>query len=98
MKEIEDGIPGTPAEEVFKELLGEDYRRNNAYKNSKSRLVSYPIPPLTILFIVRNNILLPLQLIYLFGSLMFFQPETSHRPSPLFPTAITLPSAFRPTV
>ena len=41
MKEIEDGIPGTPAEEVFKELLGEDYRRNNTYKNSKSRLVSY---------------------------------------------------------
>lgn len=41
MKEIEDGIPGIPAAEVFKELLGEDYRENNIYEDSKNRLSSY---------------------------------------------------------
>lgn len=41
MKEIEDGVPGIPAEEVFKELLGEEYRENNIYEGSKSRLSSY---------------------------------------------------------
>lgn len=41
IKEIEDGIPGIPAEEVFKELLGEEYRENNIYEDSKNRLSSY---------------------------------------------------------
>lgn len=41
MKEIEEGIPGIPAEEVFEELLGEDYRESNIYENSKSRFRSY---------------------------------------------------------
>lgn len=41
MKEIEDGIPGIPAEEVFEELLGADYRENNIYEDSKNRLSSY---------------------------------------------------------
>ncbi|MBQ3145741.1 MAG: hypothetical protein IJB90_04145 [Clostridia bacterium] len=34
IKEIEDGIEGIPAEEVFKELLGESYRENSIYANS----------------------------------------------------------------
>ena len=41
MKEIEDGIPGIPAEEVFRELLGENYRENNSYASSKNRPCSY---------------------------------------------------------
>ena len=41
MKEIEDGIQGIPAEEVFEELLGENYSENNIYAHSKNRLNSY---------------------------------------------------------
>ena len=36
MKEIEDGIQGIPAEEVFEELLGENYSENNIYARSKN--------------------------------------------------------------
>lgn len=41
IKEIEDGIPGIPAEEVFEELLGERYRESNIYEDSKNRFSSY---------------------------------------------------------
>lgn len=41
MKEIEDGIPGIPAEEVFEELLGAYYSEDNIYANGKNRFSSY---------------------------------------------------------
>ncbi|MBQ6991372.1 MAG: hypothetical protein IJN50_00415 [Clostridia bacterium] len=42
VKQIEDGIPGIPADEVFSELLG-DYndRANNTFTTSKNRLNKY---------------------------------------------------------
>ena len=41
LKEIEDGIPGIPAEEVFRELLGENYKKSNFAANGKKRLETY---------------------------------------------------------
>lgn len=41
IKEIEDGIPGIPAEEVFKELLGENYNKAIIYEESPNGSSSY---------------------------------------------------------
>lgn len=41
IKQIEDGIEGIPADEVFKEVLGADYSEDNIYANGKNRFSSY---------------------------------------------------------